>query len=796
MIDPELTKAILDETQMATGIQWHHAAYGLLVTGTLDQVKKAGDFIQSKLGDKCWQQPNVQNFDQRMGSYEFTVKTQGVKHGESQENLAPPSDSTMVPGRELSYRHDGFTDNFPEKSSRYRDMKSSRKSFDAEGDSPDSRGQFENFENLPQGVSNTASEITHENSDASKNYYEKYQFADRRTLASQHSSIKADSLQSGSQNPIGVRASEKEKVKPTPIARKNRPQNNQEYDAGQQCPDAMTLHDFQQKSGGLRTKLSNDEPSTKTGRLAQGIQELPDRSTEQTVAGQPIQSQRSASVETEEPRGPPERRQNAAKFSSVFGEERSPSMRDDSVRTESNDSFVGVAASSSRTGTADKHNNVEEGVVSSSKLMSNEKEVSNDNFQSHPKNPEEASFDGRDFDGDNLHLNGNNSRQASLEQSETDSNNFREDHNNSKKSTTDIENPHEASLDMVQDSLRQMNLQEKPSSVSVAQFIQHVYKDDLERFKSLNRVDVVLTEDKKRLTLKPMRGFNQSEMNEVEKKLQQFYTSTSRRLTTATIDLRQFTAEEADRIKKSMMRQRDRSEVMIEESDSDVFSLVGDAETVEMFRRNVVGARRRDSPVSESNKTMPAEPMVATRKGVRVVLMRGEIQKQECGAIVNFTDSDLVHKSGLSYAIREAAGEAFWKECRDIIAKNGSLVSNMVTTTTAGSLPCQQVIHAILPDLSKDRRQEVLRHGLKETCRLALNKAKDSQLKSICFPVITSDIANLPSAVSSRLLFEVIKDFIENNSPLNNNFVEEVRIVFLKNTRGMEDYIKEFTKNF
>ena len=54
-----------------------------------------------------------------------------------------------------------------------------------------------------------------------------------------------------------------------------------------------------------------------------------------------------------------------------------------------------------------------------------------------------------------------------------------------------------------------------------------------------------------------------------------------------------------------------------------------------LFRRNDYGAlRKTEFPVSK--KTLSAEPMVESWKGVRVILMQGDIEKQECDAIVNF----------------------------------------------------------------------------------------------------------------------------------------------------------------
>ena len=352
------------------------------------------------------------------------------------------------------------------------------------------------------------------------------------------------------------------------------------------------------------------------------------------------------------------------------------------------------------------------------------------------------------------------------------------------------------SINLIENAFQQMNLDEEPPATHVAQFILQVYKNDLKSFKSQHSVDVVFSQDQKRLTLKSMRGFDISQKNELESKFQHFYKSTSKKLKEVTIDLREFgTTEDIEKMKESMSRQGKQFEVMMieESSDHDVFTLVGDADNMKMFRKNLIGALRKNSP--DSKETLSAEPIVASRKGIQVILMQGDIEKQECDAIVNFTDKDLVHKTGIAKAIHQAAGMTFKNECKDIIDEKGSLLSNSVTITTAGLLPCQHVIHAILPDFTTERSQEVLCHDLQETCRLALDKAKENQMKSISFPVVTPNIVN--QVVSSYLLFNAIIEFTKENNPLNNNnTIEEIRIVYRENSKLVEEYANEFSKNF
>ena len=717
---------MLAETQEVTGIQWHHSAYGLLITGSLDQVKKANDVLKSKFSESCSGQPNAEQHQRwskiakrpnaKLSGYQGDSGMTSANTVHDPESLPSQIIGSNITEWNLSHRNTELSPNFMTEENNQGEKR--RGSDDA--------WMADLSGNKHSRDSNIVRNKPEDSGDSTPTYEPRASFSgpeiNNRDLA---------------KNPAEMRAKEGRSIARQSSSEtypRNSPHN--ETVVYNRTQELKTPADFQRSGKSVGERGSAISPGQQTQSSGQ--------------------HQNSASVE----RALPDEYQT---------------RRTDQTRSQNveNDSLQGKETA---------------GVTNPSLAMGIE------NSQGILKQTSAAIVVEKDTSGGYSRQSSDGEHQFKSDKSENG--NLPNDANDLKEQAAEgYERNQGTSINLIENAFQQMNLDEEPPATHVAQFILQVYKADLNSFKSQHNVDVVFSQDQKRLTLKPMRGFEMSQKNELESKFQQFYESTSKKLKEVTIDLREFgTTEDIEKMKKSMSRQGKQSEVMIEESSNrDVFTLVGDADNMKMFRKNLIGALRKNSP--DSKETLSAEPIVASRKGIQVILMQGDIEKQECDAIVNFTDKELVHKTGIASAIKQAAGLKFDIKCREVIAENGPLVSNKVTITTAGSLPCKQVIHAILPDFKKERSSAVLRHGLQETCRLALDKAKENQMKSISFPVVTPNIVN--QVVSSYLLFNAIIEFTKENNPLNNNnTIEEIRIVYRENSKLVEEYANEFSKNF
>ena len=722
---------MLDETQKITGIQWHHSAYGLLITGSLEQVKKADDVLRSKFSESCSEQPNAEQHQIRSETAKRpNAKLSGYQGDSGMTSADTAHDPESLPSQIIG--------------SNITEWNLSPRNFMTEENNQEEKRRRSDDAWMADWTGNQRSR---DSNVLRKKPEDSGEFAPTNEHRASFSGLEINN-QDIAKNPAEMRAREGRSIA-RQSSSETYPRNSPHNEAAvySRTQELKTPADFQRLGKSVVERGFAISP----GQQTQSSGEHENSASADTALPDEYQARR-----TDQTKSPfkVDRRPNAACFQGKTPQ----NVENNSLQGEATAGVTNPPLGMGLEGSQEILKKEDVATVE-------EKDSSDGYFQ-------QGSGGGHGGDLPN------------------------DAHDSEEPTAVGYESNQGISLDIIENAFQQMNLDEESSSTHAAQFILQVYKDDLELFKSQHNVDVVLSQDQKGLILKPMRGFDMSQKNEVESKFQQFYESTSKKLKEVTIDLGEFgTAEDIEKIKKSMSSQLRQFDVIIEESNiRDVYTLIGDADNVQMFRKNLIGALRKNSPVSK--ETLPAEPIVASRKGIRVILMQGDIEKQECDAIVNFTDKELVHKTGIPCAIKEGAGMAFWSECRDIIAKNGSLLSNMVTITTAGSLPCQHVIHAILPQLSKERHQENLRHALQQTCRLSLNKAKENQMKSICFPVVTPDLANLSSAVSARLLFAGIIEFIEENSPLNENSIEEIRIVYRKNSSFVEEYAKEFLKNF
>jgi len=84
------------------------------------------------------------------------------------------------------------------------------------------------------------------------------------------------------------------------------------------------------------------------------------------------------------------------------------------------------------------------------------------------------------------------------------------------------------------------------------------------------------------------------------------------------------------------------------------------------------------------------------RKG-KILLVKGDLTKQDADAIVNAANSGLRGGGGVDGAIHRAGGPSIDEECRKIIARIGRLDTGKAVMTTGGNLKARHVIHTVGP---------------------------------------------------------------------------------------------------
>jgi O-acetyl-ADP-ribose deacetylase len=159
----------------------------------------------------------------------------------------------------------------------------------------------------------------------------------------------------------------------------------------------------------------------------------------------------------------------------------------------------------------------------------------------------------------------------------------------------------------------------------------------------------------------------------------------------------------------------------------------------------------------------------------RVLVLVGDITRQDVMAIVNAANSSLLGGGGVDGAIHRAGGPAILKECqriRETIYPDG-LPTGQAVITTAGNLPAKYVIHTVGPIYGRNPAREA---ELLAACyQNSLLLARQHQASSIAFPSISTGAFGYPKAEAANIASATIKHFLGADRQ-----IEQVRLVFFQ----------------
>ncbi len=145
----------------------------------------------------------------------------------------------------------------------------------------------------------------------------------------------------------------------------------------------------------------------------------------------------------------------------------------------------------------------------------------------------------------------------------------------------------------------------------------------------------------------------------------------------------------------------------------------------------------------------------------RIILVQGDITRQNTDAIVNAANNSLQGGGGVDGAIHRAAGPELLAECRGL----GECPTGEARFTKGYKLPALFVIHTVGPvwEGGKNGEDKLLQSCYKNCLKLA----EIYDIRSISFPSISTGAYGFPIERAAKIAVETVTRFMERSEKID-----------------------------
>uniref|UniRef100_A0A8C1MH48 Poly [ADP-ribose] polymerase n=2 Tax=Cyprinus carpio TaxID=7962 RepID=A0A8C1MH48_CYPCA len=146
---------------------------------------------------------------------------------------------------------------------------------------------------------------------------------------------------------------------------------------------------------------------------------------------------------------------------------------------------------------------------------------------------------------------------------------------------------------------------------------------------------------------------------------------------------------------------------------------------------------------------------------VTLEVSSGDITKENTDAIVNSSNQTFSLKAGVSKAILDAAGVQVEQECLQTVGSSNIQQTEIVTS--AGQLPCGNIIHVIGRNSPSD---------IKEVVLSVLKICESRQITSVAFPALGTGQGGAKPADVADAMVDAVVDFVKKKKPVHVGLVK------------------------